>query len=416
MWTEPPPPPAHTAPEPDISKEIDSIRRDLAEIRGERDRAWIDETRRMEIERVVADMIADSDDRSFGSGRPWYEIASPDGSFTMGIDFYMQSTWAFNRTLDQTTEKGFEIETVRLTFQGTIIDPTWSYQTRLTYLSDTPGFMQFAIIQKDLGDGAFVQMGLLEPLFTLEEAIDNNQQLGVYLSFLAGQWDCQSIPGVSLGWSSDDLRGWVSLTDAWGGEQNTFYRNQRQVIIARGEWKPYGDWNDLYDFNAYPESTIPGMLVGFGASHGWGTTAIGTPEEYTGADTRLTADVSLQRPGLGGMATISWQSNVPLEPLDGGGDRLAVVSQMGWFVDPQIVLYARGEWGRAMNIDVEPNELALMTCGFSWMPRSNRQIKFSAEFVQTWGDARYWAIDGDPGIRQVDERQSIVRAQLQLSF
>ena len=43
-------------------------------------------------------------------------------------------------------------------------------------------------------------------------------------------------------------------------------------------------------------------------------------------------------------------------------------------------------------------------------------IKVSAEFMQVLGDARYWEIDGDPGIRQVETPQSIVRAQLQLSF
>ena len=416
MWTEPPPPPAYIAPDPDIPGEIDSIRRDLAMIREERNRLHIDELRRVEIERMVTDVISDSRDRSFGSGRPWNEIASEDGSFTMNFGMYTHSSWTSNRTLGDPVERGFQIDTVRLTFQGTIIDPTWSYQTRLTYLSQGFGFMQFGFLQKTLGDGFFVQAGLLEPLFSLEEAIDNNQQLGVYLSFTAGQWDAQSLPGVSMGWAADDLRGWASLTDAWGGEQNSFVGNQRQGIIARGEWKPFGDWNDLYDFNPYPQSTVPGMLVGIGVAQGWGATNIGTPQEYSGPDTRLTADLSLQRPGLGGMATISWQSDVPLNPLDGGGDRLAVVSQIAWFIDPKIELYARGEWGRTTNVGVDVTDLGVMTVGFSWMPLSNQQIKFSAEFVRTWGDARYWDIDGDPGIRQVDQPQSIVRAQFQLSF
>ena len=78
MWTEPPPPPAYIAPEPAIAEEIESIRQDLAEIRDERNRFYIDEIRRMEIERVVTDVIVDSRERSFGSGRPWNEIASEE--------------------------------------------------------------------------------------------------------------------------------------------------------------------------------------------------------------------------------------------------------------------------------------------------------------------------------------------------
>ena len=365
---------------------------------------------------MVADVVADSDERTFGSGRPWYGIASDDGSFTLDFDFYTQTSWSYNRATGLATERGFQVDTARLTFKGTVVDPTWSYQIRLLFEPESPGIMQFAIIQKELGDGVFLQTGLLQPAFALEQAISDNQVLGVGLSYTVGQWDTQSIPGVTLGWSSDDLRGWASLVDAWGGEQNSFDPNRRLCIIARGEWKPFGDWNDLYDFNPYPDSTVPGMLVGFGAAHGWGSAEIGTPDAYGGADTRLTADLSLQRPGLGGIATISWQSDVPLEPLDGGGDRLAVVSQVGWFIDPRLEIYARGEWGRAMNIGVEADDMALTTIGFSWMPRSNRQIKFSAEVMRIWGDARYWAIDGDSGIRQIDEPQSIIRAQIQLSF
>ena len=413
MWSDPPPPPAFIATEPDITAEIEVIRAEIEGIRHARHQASIDELRREEISRIVTATIEESVGRRFENGRPWNGISSDDGSFTLDFDFYTQSSWCLNQAPDEVTEKGFQVDSVRLTFSGTIIDPTWSYQTRLLFLPGSSGQLQFGLIQKDLGDGFSIRAGFMDPAMTLEESIDNNQQLGVCLSFTAGQWDAESVPGVNLTWTSDSLRGWVDCTNAWGGNNDGFSRNQRQLIIARGEWKPFGDWDDLYDFNPYPESTEPGMLVGFGAAQSWGATAIGTPDEYSGSDQRLSADLSLQRPGIGGMASISWQSNVPGAPIDGGGDRLAVVSQCGWFIDPTIEVYGRGEWGRT--IDVEADDLVVTTIGASWMPRSNRMIKFSLEFMRMWGDARYWKIDGDPGIRTIDQPQSIVRAQLQLS-
>jgi hypothetical protein len=114
------------------------------------------------------------------------------------------------------------------------------------------------------------------------------------------------------------------------------------------------------------------------------------------------------------MVTISWQSDVPGSPLEGGGERLAIVSQVGWFLNPKFELYGRGEWGRPLGVDAD--DLASFTFGASWMPRSNRQVKFSVEYMRMWGDSRYWALDGDSGIRLIDDPQSIVRAQLQVSF
>lgn len=414
MWSEPPPPPACIALDPDIATEIALVRREIDDLRRSRRETAIDELRREEISRIVTDTLADSSRRRFEKGGPWNGISSDDGSFTLEFDFYTQSSWSLNQAPGETTKRGFQVDCARLTFAGTIIDPTWSYQTRLLFLPDSPGQLQFGYVQKDLGDGFSIQAGLLDPPMTLEESIDNNQQLGVYLSFTAGQWDAESIPGVNLTWTSDDLRGWVTYADAWGGNQDGWVGNQRQTIIARGEWKPLGDWDDLYDFNPYPDSTIPGMLVGLGAAHGWGATALGTPNEYSGSDYRVSADLSLQQPGIGGMATISWQSDVPGDAIDGGGDRLAIVSQCGLFIDPTFEIYGRGEWGRV--VDVDADDLAVVTVGASWMPRSNRMIKFSLEFMRIWGDSRYWNIDGDPGIRPIDDPQSIVRAQLQLSF
>ncbi len=363
---------------------------------------------------MVSAMIQDAEDRTFHSGRPWNEISSEDGSFTLEVDFYTQTSWSFNRSPGLDTEKGFQVDTARFTFEGTVVDPSWSYLTRVLFGPSGDSSVQFAIIEKNLGSGFSMQLGLIAPPFTLEEAINDNETLGVSLSFTAGQWDPQSVPGITWAWTSDDLRGWFTYADAWGGGQNTWIGNQRQTIVGRGEWKPFGDWNSLYHFNPYPDSTVPGMLVGLGASHGWGTAAIGTSQEYSGNDTRISADLSLQRPGLGGMATISWQSDVPGSPLEGGGERLAIVSQVGWFLNPKFELYGRGEWGRPLGVDVD--DLASFTFGASWMPRSNRQVKFSVEYMRMWGDSRFWALDGDSGIRLIDDPQSIVRAQLQVSF
>ena len=107
-----------------------------------------------------------------------------------------------------------------------------------------------------------------------------------------------SAPGLSIGWTSDDFRAWGTYSNDWGRSYVDVLRNQRQTVIGRAEWKPFGDWTDLYDFNAYPETIVPGMLLGVGGAFGWGATDIGGPNEADGDATRLTADVSSQSPDL----------------------------------------------------------------------------------------------------------------------
>ena len=430
MTAEPPPPPIPIVEtmsidremgvgmETEIEREIRSIRAEIAAMRRQETTAHVDRIRRSEIQAMIATTLATTIDGTTKQGLqpepPWHRIVSRDGNFSLDLAIYTQVNWIANRTSAAPTDHGFEIGTVRITFAGSIIDPSLTYATRLTVGDQGLGTLEFATFQKQYDNGVMLQAGLIEPQFSLEQAIDNNQQLGVGLSFTAGQWDPSALPGLSIGWTSDDFRAWGTYSNDWGRSYVDVLRNQRQTVIGRAEWKPFGDWTDLYDFNAYPETIVPGMLLGVGGAFGWGATDIGGPNEADGDATRLTADVSLQSPGLGGMATISWQSGVPGTDLSGGGERLAVVGQAGWFLDPTVEVYARGEWGTPLLDGVE--DLRVFTVGASWMPRSNRMIKVSAEFMQVLGDARYWAIDGDPGIRQVETPQSIVRAQLQLSF
>ena len=74
----------------------------------------------------------------------------------------------------------------------------------------------------------------------------------------------------------------------------------------------------------------------------------------------------------------------------------------------------RGEWGTIL--DREQQDIVMATIGTSWFPAGNSRVKVTAEFIQSWGSTVDWLVDGDLGILQVDEPQSIIRTQVQLAF
>ena len=97
-----------------------------------------------------------------------------------------------------------------------------------------------------------------------------------------------------------------------------------------------------------------------------------------------------------------------------GGTRWAAVSQVTGFLTPEFQLYGRYEWGRIM--DSGQKDVSIATVGMSYYPFKTRVIKYSLEFLYSFGATTNWLMDGDPGIRLTNEPQAIVRSQLQITF
>ena len=97
-----------------------------------------------------------------------------------------------------------------------------------------------------------------------------------------------------------------------------------------------------------------------------------------------------------------------------GGTRWAGEAQATGFLNSQLQLYGRYEWGTIT--DSDERDLSIVTVGTSIYPFEDITIKFSAEFIRSFGSTQNWATDGDVGFIQSSEPQNIIRTQLQLSF
>ena len=395
-----------------LQAEIDALRTEIDLFRDERAGEALDETRRTEIRRLITDVVADAEMRTNRIDRPWNVIASADGDFTLEADVIMQYDWVLNSTSSEPTRYGFNLDTLWLSLAGTMFGPKWSYGVCAAVGSDGTFIPEYAYVQHQFEDGLFVQAGILSEYFSIEQAINPNEQLGTSLSFVAGQFDAGQPEGILVGRQFDQWRFWSTLSNGWGQSYIDPLENQRTGVMARVELKPFGDWNTLYMFNPYPGLVDRGLLFGFGASFDWGDYAAGTGRSISGDATRATADVSWQQDGVGLMAAAYYQ-DVPVSQTD-GGRRWAAVAQGAFFPVSTWDVYARGEWGAVEN--GSRSDFAMATIGTSWIPAGDSRLKVVFELVRSWGSTADWSVDGDIGILSTDGDQTVFRTQLQFAF
>jgi hypothetical protein len=395
-----------------ISDEIAALRTEIDEYRSTVTEEPFDAVRQDQVRNLIVDVLDDARSRISFADEPWNQIASADGRFTLEANAFIQYDWLLNSTPGEHTQYGMDLNATWLTLSGTIFDPAWSYGICTSVTSDGVPSLHFAYLQYRFDDGLFIQAGALSEVFSLEQAVSLTEQLGASLSYAAGQFDPGTPEGLLVGKQFDDHRFWLTFSNGWGQEFINPVENQRMGVMGRFEFKPFGDWDSLYNFNPYPESTTEGLLLGIGGAYDWGDYDVNGPSAISGDATRATVDLSWQKAGLGLMVTGYYQ-DVP-DGASAGGRRWAGVGQGAFFLTPNWDIYMRGEWGTIL--DREQQDIVMATIGTSWFPAGNSRVKVTAEFIQSWGSTVDWLVDGDLGILQVDEPQSIIRTQVQLAF
>ena len=395
-----------------VQIEIDALRMEIGILRDERVEASLDATRRMEVRRMVTDALADAELRTNHSGRAWNEIASADGDFTLEADVIMQYDWVLNSTASEPTRYGFSLDTLWLSLAGTVFGPKWSYGICAEVGPEGTFNPDYAFVQHQFEGGLFIQAGILSECFSLEQAINPNEQLGASLSFVAGQFDAGQPEGILVGRQFDQWRFWSTLSNGWGQSFIDPLENQRTGLMTRVEIKPFGDWSALYMFNPYPGLVERGLLFGFGGSFDWGDYATGTGRAISGDATRATVDVSWQQGGFGLMAAAYYQDEGVSQT--NGGRRWAAVAQTAFFPVSTWDVYARGEWGAVEN--GARSDFVMATIGTSWIPAGDSRLKVVFELVGSWGSTADWDVDGNVGILATDGDQTVLRTQLQFAF
>ena len=408
-----------------VQSEIESLRSEINDYRSSLGTLNIDEERAASIRALVTDTLADAEGRASlqHADEPtfptkWNSIESPDGNFSLNTSIYTQIDWIYNNHGNVQTggsAMGASIRRCRLTFTGQVIDPTWNFFVRLEFGANGAGQVGAAFIEKDLGEGWSMQAGLLFAVFSLEEAISNTEELGADLSFVAGQFDTELVNGVLAHYEADDYRFWLTYCNGAREVGIDPLKNNMQGVLFRGEYKFFGNWDDLYNFNPNPETIEPGMMLGFGGTYNWGDYNTSSPnpnDRVFGPNTYLTTALTWQVPGFSIMSCGYYQDS----PNAGnfGGTRWAAVGQVTGFVLPVLQLYCRGEWGTIRNSDQK--DVKVITLGTSYYLNGTNKVKVSAEFIYTWGSTLFWELDGNQGFINTEQNQAIFRTQLQFSF
>ncbi|MAB71114.1 MAG: hypothetical protein CMJ54_01240 [Planctomycetaceae bacterium] len=324
----------------------------------------------------------------------------------------MQYDWVLNSTASEPTRYGFSLDSLWLSLSGTVFGPKWSYGVCAEVGPEGRFEPDYAYVQHQFESGLFIQAGIVSEYFSLEQAINSNEQLGASLSFVAGQFDAGQPEGLVLGRQFDQWRFWSTLSNGWGQSFIDPLENQRTGLMTRVEIKPFGSWNALYMFNPYPGLVERGLLFGFGGSFDWGDYATGTRRAISGDATRATVDVSWQQSGFGIMAAAYYQDEAVSQT--NGGRRWAAVAQTAFFPVSTWDVYARGEWGAVEN--GARSHFAMATIGTSWIPAGDSRLKVVFELVGSWGSTADWDVDGNIGILATDGDQTVFRTQLQFAF
>jgi len=448
---------------------------------------WLTEERAAEIRAIVGDVLADAGTRaslqSSGMTGGWnkdqggFFLASPSGDFKLNIKGQVQVRWAWsqrdNDGLGATPARedswGFENRRTKLTFAGFVVDPSWTFEVKPVYSRSTSvsgnlvGSVEDIWVQKDLGTGIAVRAGQFKAPFLREELVSSSSQLAVERSLVSDVFTTKFGQGVQVefgGRAGDQWRAQLyygdglranatsvpaSSTAAAGGFAGSYTTgfNGNPVDYAfagRLEYLGQGTWKLMRDFNsAIGEERA--WMVGIGGMAqslrpaNEGPVAPGTTNSMWG----VTADATFNFGGAslfayGVYRQVMLQQGVAVR---GGGlsdsmDQWGAVVQAGYYLNPEVELFARYELGntdtdqfRVAEPGIEYETSNILTLGVNYFFGGAKDVRWTTDVGYAFspvGDFNSsgadWLQDGtsttDNGF--ANDGEIVVRTQMQLLF
>ena len=451
---------------------------------------WLTEQRANEIRAIVTDVLADATTRTNladgGTGgydaKKGFYLASADGNYSLSIKGETQFRWAYESRdigtataaqgspLASTSEDvwGFEVRRARLTFFGTVVDPSWYYEVKLAFnRSGGAAILEDAFLEKRFDDGVNLRVGQFKTPF-LRESIDSaTGLLAVERSLVDTFFTAGRAQGLRLAWESDVVRveGFygselaaagsapysivngsateLNAGSALGipGSQNTGFNAVQTdyAFIGRIEAKTGGEWKQFKDMQSY-RGEAAAALFGLAGYVQQVAPISGTNGATPDVMWSTTADMRVDFGGssifiYGVYRDISLQE---AQPTRGGGDaddlqQWGAVAQGGYFVTDDIEAFIRYEVGnsdtdkyraQATVDEAQAEELSILTVGANWWPAGvKNRIKVSGDFGYAFTPIVDFAASGAdwlPAYTEADGEtfggEWVVRTQLQFTF
>jgi hypothetical protein len=464
--------PAESSASPDEIAQLKATVERLTTRVNELERAdgeqWLSEERAAQIRSVVTDVLADAETRSnfrsdaalagYEPGKGFF-LQSADGNYSLRFAGQIQFRYTLNHAGDQRTEYGFQLRRTRLTFEGHIIDPSWTYKIQAAFgrgsniplaVNTSDFFVEDAWVEKDFGDGLSMRIGQFRSPWLQEDLVSSRRQLAVERSLLAGYFQQNFNRGIQLEWETDRfrLRAWTGngirspfaplsstvVSSNWNTDPTAY------SFIGRAEVK-FGDatWLEFEDFNSFRGGGTGVMLGVSGLYQRYDRAFVGGRADAT-VVSGITGDITVNFGGASLFAYGVWESGedsttfVGDDPL-GTQNPWGFLVQGGYFLSDDLEAFARYEYGvlgasgrgpsDGMLVPYTDNRLNLLTVGFNWFIRRN-DLKFTFDWgvnLDTLGLPAYGPIGygSNPGAGyRTDlpgqELQWSLRAQMQLLF
>jgi len=395
---------------------------------------------------------------------------------------------------------GFELRRVKLGFSGHVIDPGWQYSITLAYqqffgsnlnpvgaangsnstsgsLADGGGVtggdnfgsgfsLENGYIARDLGAGFSLKFGQFKSPFLREWLVSSRSQLAIERSIMNTLFTTGWTQGIELDWNNDFLRAMISYNDGANNANigsisgtnvlgvtgdNLGVGFAHWAFTGRGEWKPFGSWQQFNDFSSM-RGEASGLLLGAainwqrGGQRDVSLSSIDvTPGSGNAEATYLTWTVDATWELGGSSLFASWAMNTAYA-IPSGDDSIntyGAIVQAGHFISKDVELFARWEWmSTASTPDNRPESVStpdgeninflsaynsfvnnIGTVGFNWY-LGGRGLKFTTDFGVSWKPLIFQTgLFGD-NIAGAEYRQEgsggggqlVARTQLQLLF
>ena len=420
----------------EVVSQIAQLKREIASLKGSESQ-WLSEERAAEIRSIVGDVLSDADTRSSlqgSSGTSGYNggffLSSADGNYSMKINVLEQIRWSFNDSEDGTTTtqaNGFENKRTRLTFGGSMVDSSWSYQLAyyLGYSNsvETVGANEVsdAFVMKTFECGASLTVGQFKLPFCAEYQLDvGNLQFADYSTvdaiFCAGYGQ-----GIKLGYESEVVRGSICYVNA------PFQANQdwtaaspssEWALVGRVEGKFAGNWSQFEHAQSWRGDSL-GVRAGAGLS--WNQA---NPDPSTDPSTEVAVFTIDTTVNFGGAnlavayfcSSISDSGSAVVDDASPTGFTIAA----GFFVTDDVELVARYETA-SMDVDLGgAQDFATISAGGNLYLAKN-QAKLGVDFgyaldaispvFSDYAIGNNWVLDTSS-----DGGQWMIRSQLSFSF
>jgi len=402
----------------DSALRLEELQREIAELRA---------GRVADVRAIVRDALADASTRTSlraDDGTSGYLdgffLSATDASFVLRVRVLEQVRWSFDDRGDDASHQahGFENIRTRLGFDGSVIDPSWSFAIAYELGSSGsvedfgPQSLSDAFVMKSTEDGFRLRAGQFRQPFSAEYALDIAALSFIEYSVIESLFGAGYGQGVELGFDGDDFRARVAFTNGLE-EANASWSaaspGTEWAVAARVEAKLAGTWRQ---FKSAGSPTGEGLGEGFGLRLG-GAVAAERPDAVgTDDEGRWTVDFAAEFGGANASVAYfhGWNQAWSLA-ASGDSSPSGWLLSAGLFLSEDLELVGRYEHAST--------DFCAMTIGLNrWFtPVVRLSVDGGYSFdavtpaIAPFAAANNWLVDtaGDDG-------QWLVRTQLTLSF